>query len=484
MKKSTDFYTEKYKKLTEESAACSIKIENFFNSGISVIAAEAEIKRAEQDVEKVKNLLKYFKELEKVLINSDVKKEEEFKTDLLKQDWKSALDKLVSQAPADDIAVSSEHLDLNVTKLKNRLFNERIKFYYETIEKKIKTYVDGLGWPKIVSNEETAEIISRLQELLTYGEAIYILSQRSICANFIDNNRIVDHPIKCFIDPIKTRFYYHFDSDRPTNQIEKPEWYFDHLIGICRESASFLREFILPCWRLRDFDDFLRTGVIEIAQEKTLKNMKILNEQDHDNTTSIDMTHKQQSLVIHHLMEMGKFLNTIQDEFGYNEIEGIVEKVFITETREEFVQNELERVKLGYSKLFNDNVDEWTTPNLKNPQMGEPSAPALKFLSFFHSSTILPYSFIKKDMKLRALLLLNVQSWLLEQFHDKCLFDCPPLHSSKESILKDIGMINSLAVIYKVLGDDFGESLVIGFFIVRIVSLIPSILGLFRVKHK
>jgi hypothetical protein len=441
LNKSIDFYVSKYKKLSEESAACLIKIESLNLNGNSLKEeAEAEIERAEQEVEKFKSLLKYFKELEKVLIVA--KSEEEFKEDLMKQDWKSALNKIANSFNEEELTSDDDRITIdnetNLTLFKREIFDCRIKFYNECIEKRIKTYVDGLGWPKIVSNDETVEIISRLQEILTYGEAIYILSKKS--------KDLLEHPIKYFIDPIKMRFDYHFNSDKPTNQLDKPEWYFDHLIGICRESFSFLREFILPCWRLRDLDDFLKDGIIEIAIEKSENNMRTLKE----GVKFDDFNY------LKYLMEMGKFLKVLEEEFGYIEIEGIIERVFIKETIETFVESELERVKLGYSKLFNDSEDEWTFVDL-----GEACAPVLKFLSFFHSATIVPYAYFKKDMKLRSLLLFKVQSWLLEQFHDKCLFDCSPLHSSKENILKDIGMINSLTLICKVLEDDFGESMVI-----------------------
>lgn len=456
MNKSINFYTEKYKKLTEESYDCLTKIEKF--SYNSVKEAEIEIKRAEQEVEKIKSLLKYFKELEKVLIV--VEGEEEFKEDLMRQDWKSALTKIANnvepegklEGVIDDNAIDNKS---NLTLFKKEVFGSRIKLYYEAIEKRIKTYVDGLGWPKIVSNDETVEIISRLQEILTYGEAIYILSRSTADRSY---DRPCDHPMKYFIDPIRVRFDYHFDSDKPTNQLDKPDWYFDHLIGICRESLSFLREFILPCWRLRDLDDFIKDGIILIAIEKTEKNLRIIdNMNDTDDNILVNLRFL-------HFMEMGKFLKIIQDEFGFIGIDGIIEKVFIKESNEKFVELELERVKRSYSKLFYNDAaytddDGWSC--IAKSHIGEPSAPVLKFLSFFHSSTILPYSYLKNDMKLRSLLLFKVQSWLLEQFHDKCLFDCSPLHSSKENILKDIGMINSLIVLAKVLEDDFGESMVI-----------------------
>ena len=195
------------------------------------------------------------------------------------------------------------------------------------------------------------------------------------------------------------------------------------------------------------------------------------------------MRYKKQSLLIHHLIEFGKFKTSLEDEFGYrklnNEEDFLIEKIFVND-EEKFVKMELERIKKEYKKVIlddsvnagDDNDDGWT-PNIKNLKNrkdgdddvivnGDPSAPALKFLALFHSSTILPYSYLK-DFKLRSMLLYKVQSWLLETFHDKCQFDCSPVHTEIGAILKDIGMINSILVICKVLRDDFGESLVLKF---------------------
>lgn len=190
-------------------------------------------------------------------------------------------------------------------------------------------------------------------------------------------------------------------------------------------------------------DDFLKDCIVNLAVEKTKSSLANISETD--------------SLRIHYLLEFGKFLNSLRDEFGFVEIDGIIEEVFIADL-DEFVESELTRIRNVYSKIFNNETDEWT-PHEKNSTVGEPSAVALKFLSFFHSSMILPYSFIRQNMKVRASLLYRVQSWALETFYEKCQFECSPLHTSRENILKDVGMINSFAVICKVLGDDFGESL-------------------------
>ena len=458
MKKSSDFYLEKLSNLKCRSEKCLKSLEIIVEKS-ELVEIENEIAVKSDSVEKLKKLVNYFRSLQTIL--KEKESTESFEGNLT--NWKESLDNLTMliNTHADTQQLS------NINALKNEIICSRLNLFHSTLEAQIKKYIDGLGWPKVISNGETVEIISKLQELLTYGEAIYILSSSLSLSSSAEADSslsstmpqstassALDHPLKYFIDPIKLRFNYHFNSDRPTNQIDRPEWYFDHLISLCRDTLSFMREFIFPCWRLRDLDDFLRDGIIKLAEEATSHRLYMIK--------------IKQELVIHHLIEFGKFLKTLQNEFGcLCEDEGIIEHLFIRNP-DDFVQKEHERIKSEYEELYanisevdcNENVDSWS-PNTKNhPQAGEPSPIVIKFLSFFHSKTVLPYSFIRKDLKIRSELLVKVQTWLLEAFHDKCQFECSPLHNDKESILKDIGMINSMIVICKVLRDDFGESLV------------------------
>lgn len=430
---------EKYRKLTERSGDCLIKTKDFYRKLQESSEAENDIRSANEQVSKYQNLLKYFQTLHSLL--KEVQGEDEFVNCLQKQNWKGGLDKLISLS--DNAEGNRDDKASNIAVFKNEIVEMRLRMFHENIEKRIKTLVDELGWPKIVSNEETAEIISRLQELLTYGEALYILSSKSTTMN-------LSHPLAYFIDPIKLRFDFHFNSDKATNKLDHPEWFFDHLLMIGRECVSFMREFLLPCWRLRDLTDFLRESLIDLSVKKTRDNLRIIRE---------DSSVVDQGLVIHHLMEMGKFLKTIQDEFGVLEIEGIIEDVFIENNGTDFVEKELERIQVGYSIIMPIDGDNSDWIPSKGAQRGEPSAPVIKFLSFFHRETVQPYSFFKKDMKLKASLLVKVQTWLLEEFHDKCLFACPPLHSTADNILTDMALVNSLTVLCGVLRDDFGESL-------------------------
>lgn len=43
--------------------------------------------------------------------------------------------------------------------------------------------------------------------------------------------------IQCLFTPLLLRFYYHFDSSRSTNRLDKPEWYLTHMLNIVRSHA-------------------------------------------------------------------------------------------------------------------------------------------------------------------------------------------------------------------------------------------------------
>ena len=87
-------------------------------------------------------------------------------------------------------------------------------------------------------------------------------------------------------------------------------------------------------------------------------------------------------------------------------------------------------------RLF-ENLQQWNgwmdTARKRIRQL-EPSSVALKFLSFFHSSMILPYSFIRQNMKVRFVLPRPILGpWNILRKVPVWVF---PLHTSRENILK------------------------------------------------
>ncbi|KAJ7042676.1 TIP-1 family-domain-containing protein [Mycena alexandri] len=54
------------------------------------------------------------------------------------------------------------------------------------------------------------------------------------------------YPIQALIQPISTRFKYHFEGSRQTNRLDKPEWYFTHVLNVMHEHRPFMESVIQP----------------------------------------------------------------------------------------------------------------------------------------------------------------------------------------------------------------------------------------------
>ncbi|KAI0095281.1 TIP-1 family-domain-containing protein [Irpex rosettiformis] len=54
------------------------------------------------------------------------------------------------------------------------------------------------------------------------------------------------YPIEALVQPVSLRFKYHFEGSRQTNRLDKPEWYFTHILNIAHEQRSFMDNVIQP----------------------------------------------------------------------------------------------------------------------------------------------------------------------------------------------------------------------------------------------
>ncbi|KAI0344153.1 hypothetical protein BDW22DRAFT_1355453 [Trametopsis cervina] len=54
------------------------------------------------------------------------------------------------------------------------------------------------------------------------------------------------YPIEVLVQPVSLRFKYHFEGTRQTNRLDKPEWYFTHILNIAHEQRPFMDNVIQP----------------------------------------------------------------------------------------------------------------------------------------------------------------------------------------------------------------------------------------------
>lgn len=53
-------------------------------------------------------------------------------------------------------------------------------------------------------------------------------------------------PMKLLLEPLETRFRFHFSGRRETNRIDKPEWMFTFVFTTVREHQQFLAQSVQP----------------------------------------------------------------------------------------------------------------------------------------------------------------------------------------------------------------------------------------------
>jgi hypothetical protein len=119
-------------------------------------------------------------------------------------------------------------------------------------------------------------------------------------------------PLEVLVKPLALRFRYHFDGDRPTNRIDRPEWFLAHITGLVTTYSDFLRETVQPILsesenplvNQRDAVNEFVTALLPIVTRKT-KNLlpQILD---------------QAQLLSHFIHAMIKFDAELREDFYYS----------------------------------------------------------------------------------------------------------------------------------------------------------------------
>ncbi|KAG0233317.1 hypothetical protein BGW42_007515 [Actinomortierella wolfii] len=144
--------------------------------------------------------------------------------------------------------------------------DELLKEFKTKLSKKFQQALDSIGWPKgipqpnSIPGEKRKEFERAFYELLSLQKP-----------TFGDLDRAADKPyppllpLEILVAPLILRFRYHFEGKRPTNRIDKPEWYLAHVQGLIKEHSAFLHDYvqgILDSTEYKDYD--VKNGFISL----------------------------------------------------------------------------------------------------------------------------------------------------------------------------------------------------------------------------
>ncbi|KAL8844378.1 MAG: hypothetical protein Q9176_001288 [Flavoplaca citrina] len=129
-------------------------------------------------------------------------------------------------------------------------------------------------------------------------------------------------PLEVMVRPLDLRFQYHFHGDRPTNKLDKPEYFFSHIMGLLNSYDEFFATYLQPILRKRfkasnlsmtsifiDSTSALITALLPMLRRKVFG--------------VIPQIGKQPQLLSHFIHELMSFDTSLRDDWNYDGGNGV-----------------------------------------------------------------------------------------------------------------------------------------------------------------
>ncbi|KAJ9661916.1 hypothetical protein H2198_001668 [Neophaeococcomyces mojaviensis] len=218
--------------------------------------------------------------------------------------------------PATD--EGAPHLFDQVSTISTKLY-EDVK---NNLETKLQKTLDNMKWPKKEVNllgrnvedwSTYTELLLGLQEPCLLGRDPDILSQTP-------QEPIILLPLVVMVHPLALRFRYHFYGDKPTNRLDKPEYFFSHFLDVLEQHHLLMTDLLQPILdeRVRKDDrlDLVYTDAVSsfITALLPMVAAKCLS--------LLPQLTSQPQLMSHFIHEMMSFDTTLQQSWAYSPFAG------------------------------------------------------------------------------------------------------------------------------------------------------------------
>ena len=209
-----------------------------------------------------------------------------------------------------------DQVETQTTEVEEGLRSSLVKDFQSTLER--------LKWPqKDLSLQGTVRSTWTEQaELLLELQEPDLLSRISNQSGQPDLEHIITLPLKIMVQPLAQRFRYHFFGDRPTNRLDKPEYFLSHILDLVDRHSTFVTEAFQPVLdgRAQSLDELetvypdavscFITALLPLVMSKSLSVLPQIS------------SHPQ--LLSHFIHELMSFDNTLRETWGYNPTPGVL----------------------------------------------------------------------------------------------------------------------------------------------------------------
>lgn len=188
---------------------------------------------------------------------------------------------------------------------------------YKDIEKQFKgdlrMTLTQIDWPQ-KELKLSPDIMARFGEQV---ELLLELQSPDLKENAEEDtpNAIPLLPMKVLVEPLALRFRYHFYGEKPTNRLDKPEYFLSHILDLLDQHNEFISNHVQPIIESQNsrrsvadalFTDAISAFITALLPLVTDKSLQLLQQ-----------IVTQPQLLSHFVHELMAFDKTVMDSWGY-----------------------------------------------------------------------------------------------------------------------------------------------------------------------
>lgn len=122
-----------------------------------------------------------------------------------------------------------------------------LEFLKQELDQRLRAILDRMKWPakSLTMAPTLLEDWTKYTELLLQLQEPVLLHKASIASSQPTDPTIL-LPLAVMVGPLSQRFKYHFYGERPTNRLDKPEYFFSHALDLVSQFSSFMSNYLQP----------------------------------------------------------------------------------------------------------------------------------------------------------------------------------------------------------------------------------------------
>lgn len=242
------------------------------------------------------------------------------------------------------------------------------------------------------------------------------------------------YPFEVLTEPLAQRFQYHFSGDRPTNRLDKPEYFFSHFFDLLNTHLDFINEYLQPLLlqkyspsRIASSASYLDATPAFITALLPMIRRRIF--------TILPAILQQPSLLSHLIASLVQFDNTLRNDWRYDVCMGNTssrwrgltwEVLHLQGNFERWLSTEksfaLSRYEAIESDKLANNLDFDAIPSLTGVSV--PTTAALRIHDLLTSVMAIYHDLQSFSQRLHFLIAIQID--ILDRFHAR-------LHSALEA---------------------------------------------------